>query len=202
MKLFTLIAGYAAGLAVAMKYRKNKGTALPADASKSKVDRIVDEIVDIHKTAYKDARSYVEENFHDVHDFDSLKSKVSPYIDNFTHEAEALFESVSEKWTAKKAALQSRLADLVAEKKALLDAAKTRGEWFSDVAADTIAEWIESAREKLEWAHATLAAKIDTVTPAKKPATKRTTPKKTSPVSAPKKTPAKKPTPAKKTPVA
>ena len=129
MKLFTLIAGYAAGLAVAMKYRKDNGTSkLASKSKKSTVDTIVDEIVDIHKSAYTDARTFMQGNLDDVKDFDTLKSKVTPFIDNFTAEAESLFDEVSEKGGVKKAALQSRLADLVTEKKALLDAAKSRGE--------------------------------------------------------------------------
>ena len=57
MKLFTLLAGYAAGLAVAMKYRKDAGTSkLDENTSKSKIGAFIDEVVDIHKTAFSDVK--------------------------------------------------------------------------------------------------------------------------------------------------
>ena len=58
MRLFTLLAGYAAGLAVAMKYRKDKGISKleNTENKKSKLDSFIDEVVDIHKTAFADVK--------------------------------------------------------------------------------------------------------------------------------------------------
>ena len=58
MRLFTLLAGYAAGLAVAMKYRKDNGTSKLENTvnNKSKLDSFIDEVVDIHKTAFADVK--------------------------------------------------------------------------------------------------------------------------------------------------
>ena len=58
MRLFTLLAGYAAGLAVAMKYRKDKGISKLENTlnNKSKLDSFIDEVVDIHKTAFADVK--------------------------------------------------------------------------------------------------------------------------------------------------
>ena len=58
MRLFTLLAGYAAGLAVAMKYRKDAGTSKLENTSnkKSKLDSFIEEVVDIHKTAFADVK--------------------------------------------------------------------------------------------------------------------------------------------------
>ncbi len=58
MRLFTLLAGYAAGLAVAMKYRKDVGTSKLENTSnkKSKLDSFIEEVVDIHKTAFADVK--------------------------------------------------------------------------------------------------------------------------------------------------
>lgn len=56
MRLLTLIAGYAAGLAVAMKYRKDAGTSKLATPTKSHIDSFFDEIVDIHKSAFADVK--------------------------------------------------------------------------------------------------------------------------------------------------
>ena len=79
MRLFTLLAGYAAGLAVAMKYRKDNGTSkLDTESpNTSKLNSFIDEVVDIHKTAFADVKSFVNENFDDVDNFDDLKSKVT-----------------------------------------------------------------------------------------------------------------------------
>jgi hypothetical protein len=79
MRLITLLAGYAAGLAVAMKYRKDNGISRIADANtgKSKLDTFIDEVVDIHKSAFADVRGLVGETFDDVENFDDLQSKVS-----------------------------------------------------------------------------------------------------------------------------
>jgi hypothetical protein len=56
MRLFTLIAGYAAGLAVAMKYRKDAGTSKLTTPTKSTIDSFFDEIVDIHKSVFADVK--------------------------------------------------------------------------------------------------------------------------------------------------
>lgn len=58
MRLFTLLAGYAAGLAVAMKYRKNNGTSKldTENPNASKLNSFIDEVVDIHKTAYTEVK--------------------------------------------------------------------------------------------------------------------------------------------------
>lgn len=96
MRLITLLAGYAAGLAVAMKFRKDAGTSKP-DPTKSKMDNIIDEIVDIHKTAYTEVKGFVTTQFDDVEDFDSLKAKASSLLDSFTTEAEELIASLQKK---------------------------------------------------------------------------------------------------------
>jgi hypothetical protein len=79
MKLFTLLAGYAAGLAVAMKYRKDNGMSKITDAvtGKSKLDIFIDEVVDIHKSVFADVRGLVGDTFDDVENFDDLQSRVS-----------------------------------------------------------------------------------------------------------------------------
>jgi hypothetical protein len=58
MRLFTLLAGYAAGLAVAMKYRKDHGISKLDTENKntSKLNAFIDEVVDIHKTAFSDVK--------------------------------------------------------------------------------------------------------------------------------------------------
>ncbi len=58
MRLFTLLAGYAAGLAIAMKYRKDSGKSKisTTHADDSKLNSFIEEVVDIHKTAFADVK--------------------------------------------------------------------------------------------------------------------------------------------------
>jgi hypothetical protein len=58
MRLLTLLAGYAAGLAVAMKYRKDSGKSKLSTIHEddSKLNSFIEEVVDIHKTAYADVK--------------------------------------------------------------------------------------------------------------------------------------------------
>ncbi len=71
MRLLTLVAGYVAGIAVAMKYRKNAGTSkLPEDVKKSTLDNFIEEVVDIHKDVFVDAKKLFDAHFGDVKDFE------------------------------------------------------------------------------------------------------------------------------------
>lgn len=173
-KLLTLVAGYAAGLAVAMKYRKNNGKSkLNADPSKSGVDNFIEEVVDIHKSAYGDAKEYVETNLEDVKDFDSLKSKVSEKMGGLADQAEGLIQSLKEKGLEKKEALEAKVDHLRDKKDDIINDAKDTGANFSDVAVDKIATWIEGAKAKLDTAHTAVKSKLDTDTPSKKVVAKK-----------------------------
>jgi hypothetical protein len=99
MRLFTLLAGYAAGLAVAMKVRRDAGRSKldSTDPSKTTLDKLVDEVRDIHTSTYADVKKYVTTHFDDVHDIDSLKTKVTTIIDNAASEAETFISSLMEK---------------------------------------------------------------------------------------------------------
>ena len=95
MRLITLIAGYAAGLAVAMKYRKGTGASkLPEDVKKSTFNNIVDEVVDIHRDVFVDAKNLFESKFGEVHSLDDLKTKIEAVIDSFTSEVETKLDSI------------------------------------------------------------------------------------------------------------
>jgi hypothetical protein len=72
-----------------MKYRKDAGTSkLPKDTSKSNLDSILEEVVDIHKTAFADVKKFITSELADVNDFDSLKLKVESMIETGTKEVE------------------------------------------------------------------------------------------------------------------
>ncbi len=173
-KLLTLVAGYAVGLTVAMKYRKDHGKSkLSSDPSKSKLDGFIDEVVDIHKSAYGDAKEYVETNLEDVKDFDTLKSKVSTKMSGLADEAETFLTSLKEKGAEKKEVLEEKVEDLIEKKDAIIDEAKDAGSSFSDVAVDRIVGWIEWAKSKIETAHTAAKSKFDTLPAPKKPVAKK-----------------------------
>lgn len=182
MRLITLLAGYAAGLAVAMKYRKDtEASKKPIEPKKSKLDTFIDEVVDIHKIAYDEVKWFVSTHFDDVDNFDSLKTKASSLINTFTTEAEALVSSLREKWTTQSDALITKVEALYQEKSEILDKAKEKGSTFADVAHDTLMSWIDEAKSKLTEAHTNMKSKLNTST------TEESTPKKKVPA---KKTPA------------
>ncbi len=159
-KLLTLVAGYAAGLAVAMKYRKDNGKSkLSANPDKSKLDNFFDEVVDIHKSAYGDAKEYVETNLEDVKDLDSLKAKVTTKMSGLADEAETLLTSLKDRGEEKK--------------EELLDEAKNKGVSLSDLAVDTVSGWIDTAKQKLETVHEAVNSKLDTTKTSTKPTAKK-----------------------------
>jgi hypothetical protein len=164
-KLLTLVAGYAAGLAVARKYRKDHGKSkLSADPDKSKLDNFLDEVVDIHKSAYGDAKEYVETNLEDVKDMDSLKTKVTTKMSGLASEAETLLSSLKERGLDKK--------------EELLDEAKSKGVSLSDLAVDKLTGWIDEAKQKLDTAHTAVNSKLDTAEASLKPVPKKNIPAK------------------------
>lgn len=182
MRLITLLAGYAAGLAVAMKYRKDTGVSkVESDPKKSKVDNFIDEVVDIHKTAYDEVKGFVSTHFDDVNDFDSLKTKASSLIDTFTTEAEVLVASLKNKWATQGETVLTKVDALYQEKSEILDKAKEKGSTFADVAHDTLMSWIDEAKLKLTAAHTSIKSKLDT--PVEASAPKKKAPAKKTPTA-------------------
>ena len=151
MRLITLIAGYAAGLAVAMKYRKGTGASkLPEDVKKSTFNNIVDEVVDIHRDVFVDAKNLFESKFGEVHSLDDLKTKIEAVIDSFTSEVETKLDSIKSEWEAKKTEAHAILENVYNEKVTLLEESKKRALEFAGTALDTVEPWITQARKKLD----------------------------------------------------
>jgi hypothetical protein len=73
-----------------MKVRRDAGKSKldQKDPSKSPLDKLVDEVKDIHTSTYADVKAYVAEHFSDVEDFEGLKAKVTSIVDNIANEAE------------------------------------------------------------------------------------------------------------------
>lgn len=188
MRLFTLLAGYAAGLAVAMKYRKDNGTSkLDTEApNTSKLNSFIDEVVDIHKTAFADVKGFMAENFDDVENFDDLKSKVTGIVSDFTKNLDSHIETAKKAGTTKKDELLKIAEEFYVTHEATLERAKTKAASFTGIPEDKIDSWIETAKNELTSAYATIQSKFtetatgETIkkTPTRKPAVKKAPAKK------------------------
>ncbi len=151
MRLLTLVAGYVAGLAVAMKYRKDTGASkLPEDIKKSTLNNIISEVVDIHRDVFVDAKKLYESHFGEIHDFEWLKTKIESLIASFSTEVESRIDEIKAEWEAKKTEAQSILEWAYTEKVALLEEAKSRAMKMAGMALDTVEPWIADARKKLD----------------------------------------------------
>lgn len=191
MRLITLLAGYAAWLAVAMKVRKDAWQSKldSKDPNKTTLDKLVDEVKDIHESTYKDVKAYVSTHFSDVHDFESLKAKVTDIVDNVASEAETFLSGLKDKWDTGKGEIEGKVDAFFSEKEALLEDAKNKGLALADTTADTVVAWIEIARGKLHTLHDSVKSKIQSEKIPEKKSAKKSTAKK----SAPKKAQSKKP---------
>lgn len=163
-KLLSLVVGYAAGLAVAMKYRKDAGTSkLDGNPDKSKLDAFIDEVVDIHKTVYSDIKAKVTETFEDVHDFEGLKTKVTSMVESLQSELEEKFWSLTSIGEEKKEEALSTLDTLYSKREAALIKAKEKAGSFTDEAHDTALSWLDTARTKLDSLYVSTKEKLQTL---------------------------------------
>jgi hypothetical protein len=145
-----------------MKYRKDAGTSkVEADPTKSKMDSIIDEIVDIHKTAFADIKSAVSVTWEEVEDFDTLKRKVQAMVDGFTTDLEAKVTELRATGTAKKDELLAHLDTALADKEVAIESARTKALAFGDVALDTLDTLLADAHKKVTSAHKKIRTKIE-----------------------------------------
>lgn len=162
MRLLTLVAGYAAGLAVAMKYRKDTGTSkVKKDAKKPTMDSIIDEIVDIHKTAFADIKSTVTTLWEDVESLDDLKSKVMTVVDSFSEEVETRIAELRVDGAVKKEEATEYLNKALADKEATLESAREKALSLADGAHDVVDGFLADARKKLTSTHKKLKTKLE-----------------------------------------
>lgn len=157
-KLLTLVAGYAAGLAVAMKYRKDSWASKlqNADPSKSKLDVFLDEIVDIHKSAFADLKNVVQVSWEEIDSFDTLKNKAQWLIDGFQSEFESRLEEFQGTAATKKKSALEWLDALYADKKQSLQDARTKADSLEDGAEAQVDEWFVAAQKMLDDAYANI----------------------------------------------
>lgn len=161
MRLITLLAGYAAGLAVAMKYRKDAGTSkLDTDPNKSKMDSIIDEIVDIHKSAYADIKSTVTATWEEVEDLDGLKAKVMTMVDGFVAEVDGKITELRTRGEIQAEVLEKTVDESLAEKEAAIESAREKALTLADGAMDSVDTFLTEATKKLRATHKKLKTKL------------------------------------------
>ena len=178
MKLFTLVAGYIAGLAIAMKYRKDNGTSKldSLNPMKSKLDKFIDEVVDIHRTAFSDVKEFAKENFDDVDNFDDLQKKVSTMIGEFSGTLEWHIENAKKAGITKKDELLKVAQAFYAKNESTLDTAKARAASFTGIPESTIDSWLSTARKELTSVYDRVQSRFsDATTPTNNTSVKKTT---------------------------
>jgi hypothetical protein len=146
-----------------MKYRKQSGESKleSADTGKNMLDSFIDEVVDIHKTAFEDIKGAVMTTFDDVHDLEGLKSKVTSLVEGFSSEAEEKIAELKTQGEEKKAEALTLLDSFYESKKESIEQAKTRASGFADIAHDTLDTLLTEAKTKLDEAYATLKTKLE-----------------------------------------
>jgi len=144
--ILTLLAGYAAGLAIAMKYKK--------DHKKHDTDSsMLDDIIEIHKTVFDTAKKSVQEFLDGIETPDDLKTKVMGVVDTFVTETKSTLSRLDEATADKRSALLEKTESLFVEKTALIDMAKEKWVQLQKNPQDTMNEWATEAKEKLSQAY-------------------------------------------------
>lgn len=165
--LFTLLAGYAAGLAIAMKYRKDAKAATEAPqakgtASKSKVDEFIDEVVDIHKTVYADIKSVVSVTLEEFKDLEELQVKINEFIAAFKSEVDTKIAVISAEGSAKIDQIQKIIEDLYSKKQDLLKNAGEKARSLSNISQDSIDGLLSEAHKRLTEAYEKIKSELNT----------------------------------------
>ncbi len=175
MKILTLVAGYIAGIAVAMKYRKDIGASrLPGDIKDSTLDNFIDEVVDIHRDVYTDAKKLYDTHFGDVKDFDDLKGKIEILVNNFSTDIEGRLATLKTQGEERKIETENIIEWAYKEKIALLDEAKKRALTFAGTALDIVEPWIAKARTALDTSYTQTKTRTKPASQAKPKASKKT----------------------------
>ena len=158
--LTALAAGYAIGVGLLMKKRKDEGKSkLADDVSKTTLENVVDEIVDLHKTAFEDMKNFIHTNFDDVKDIDTLKDRVGQMANDFKFHAEKWMNETKNNSqdaynSAKKFAEESYERAKISLQKAE-EKAKTLG---MDIKASG-ADFLDEAKAKIDAAYLKLKEK-------------------------------------------
>ncbi len=181
MRLFTLVAGYFAGLAIAMKYRNNTGISKlkSIDPTKSKLDTFIEEIIDIHRTAYSDVKEFAKDNFDDIDNFEDLQKKISGMVSDFSGTLEGHMEDAKEIGITKKDELLKIAQAFYARNESKLLSAKHKAASFSGIPESTIDGWLLEAQKQLKIAYSNIQSTFADKTPTEDIPVRKSTPKTT-----------------------
>lgn len=137
-----------------MKFRKDSGKSkLPSETGESKMEDFISEVVDIHRTAFDEAKKFFDDHLDDVTDFDGLKAKVENVIAGFIPEIQAKINAISAQGDAKKQEVLNLIEKSYGEKQAFLQNAQAKAERFVDVGSDTLKSWVADITHKLDAAY-------------------------------------------------
>lgn len=162
MRLLTLLAGYAAGLAVAMKYKKNTPRSkAKADTGKSKMETFVDDVVDMHKAAFEDIKQNILSTWDDIDSFDELQTRVKSLVSDFGDTVTVELDELRKTGNKTKDELMAFADRAYAETEISLDAARIRAASFADTAAENIDVFLDDAKKKLASTHKKLKDKLE-----------------------------------------
>ncbi len=145
-----------------MKIRKDKGTSkLAKDPKKSTIENVIDEIVDIHKVAYEDVKSFVTPIFDDIKDFEGLKAKIAAMADDLETKLETAFADIKEEGEAKRELALDMLEKTKQQANSTMEKAKAKAMEFGDIAEDAIDTWVADVQKKLESTYKKLKTKVE-----------------------------------------
>ncbi len=113
------------------------------------MDEFIDEVVDIHKSAYSDIRDAVVVTFEEIKDFEELKKKVQEFVESFQSEFDAKVTGIMNDGTAKIGEIQRMLEEFYTKKQELLRNAGERARSLSNISQDSIDILLVEARKKL-----------------------------------------------------
>lgn len=162
--LFTVALGYVAGLAVAMKYRKESGQSKLDQENGSRLDAFLDEVVDIHRSAFRDVSTRVDTFLDGVENLDDLRAKIQPMIEKLPEELEAKFGSIARISQEKRDEAKAYLDEIYARKQEHLETAKEKASHFADIAHDQATTLLADSKKKLDTSYRSLKKKLDTPT--------------------------------------
>jgi hypothetical protein len=160
-KLFTLLAGYAAGLAVAVAYRKSKtpDTEILKDGEWIDAPTLLNEIVDIHRDMYAGLRAVGSDIFAGVTDRTSLEARISEYTSTAADTAEMYIQKALTDNNIDIATIRNKIDTLQSTTKDALVSLKGYTQKIPDMNEQDIADIVQKAVDKIEDVYANIRNK-------------------------------------------
>lgn len=142
---------YAAGVAIAMKKRKDQGISKLAEkTTDSTLQNVMDEITEIHKNTYADVKKFFVVNFEDVKDVESLTAKVGELSENFKNRIEMAVADMKNNAGNYKENAQKFLEEAYNKAKTSLSHAEEKVKTFSEDKKEIAQKFVAESKEKIE----------------------------------------------------